>query len=334
MPNEEHLTLSDQIKSVHRKLRSRTRKHGAENAWLDHLRGKSKLDKYAVAMKDLATKFWEENDKKSSVKIESRSRISWTVNFCQQYFLHDKIVSDLRNRELRIEKEHFADAVADSVYGALPAVTERIERFQSAKISLLDVGSCYNPFGNIVEFNVTAIDIAPAVPEVLQCDFLNLEVTDAAQQTLQLNGTIKALPATSFDVIVFSLLLEYLPTSDQRIRCCEKALALLRPEGLLIIITPDSKHVGANAKLMKTWRYTLAMLGLSRIKYDKLEHITCMAFRKCPNQAVAQRWAHIHKEEYMEFKIEIPQDRIDDDDELASDDEQMDTKNSDRTIGS
>lgn len=309
MATEDHLNLSYQIKNVHRNLRAKTRKYGAEKAWCEHLKSKSKLDKYATAMKDLATKYWEENDKKSAAKIESRSRILWSVKFCNEYFLNERIISDLRNRELRIEKELLTATptmTITDVDDVLPA-SERIELFKSKKIDLLDVGSCYNPFRKFPEFNVTAFDIAPAVPDVLQCDFLNLEITNE-QRTYSNQNAIIGLQKSSFDVIVFSLLLEYLPTSDQRIQCCEKAIELLRTEGILIIITPDSKHVGANAKLMKTWRYTLALMGLSRIKYEKLEHITCMVFRKCLNTEVARRWAHIHKEEYMDFKIEIPQD--------------------------
>lgn len=309
MATEDHLNLSEQIKNVHKKLRWRTRKCGAENAWREHLKSKSRLEKYAKAMKDLAINYWEENDKKSTVKIESRSRILWSVSFCTEYFLNTQIVSAQRNRELRIEKELQAEIPAPSVTREddILAASQRMELFKARKIDLLDVGSCYNPFGKFAEFNVTAIDIAPAVPEVLQCDFLNLQITDG-QRTPANQRAIEELHESSFDVIVFSLLLEYLPTSEQRIQCCEKAVQLLRPEGILLVITPDSKHVGANAKLMKTWRYTLALMGLSRIKYEKLEHITCMAFRKCLNADVAKRWARIHKEDYMEFKIEIPQD--------------------------
>lgn len=306
MATEDHLILSTQIKNIHKNLRAKTRKYGAEKAWTEHLGSKSKLDKYATAMKELATKYWEENDKKSTTKIESRSRISWSVNYCKEYFLSEKVITALRNRESRIAKELLAETTAEDTATDYILTSQRVEQLKSEKINLLDVGSCYNPFGEFPEFNVTAIDIAPAVSEVRQCDFLNLHVLS---EKCSNEGAIEALTETSFDVIVFSLLLEYLPTSEQRIQCCQKAIQLLKTEGILIIITPDSKHVGANAKLMKTWRYSLALMGLNRIKYEKLEHIACMVFRKCPNAQVAHRWARIHKEDYMDFKMEIPQDR-------------------------
>lgn len=41
-------------------------------------------------------------------------------------------------------------------------VSDVVRRFNSQKWSLLDVGSCYNPFVQFHQFDVTAIDIAPA----------------------------------------------------------------------------------------------------------------------------------------------------------------------------
>lgn len=49
----------------------------------------------------------------------------------------------------------------------LPATAEKVdklvEEFTSRKWHLLDVGSCYNPFAVYPQFEVTAVDIAPAV---------------------------------------------------------------------------------------------------------------------------------------------------------------------------
>ena len=237
----------------------------------------------------------------------------WSVNYCREYFLKEGIVAGLREREARILKE--MPQVEESLSGEMLKVGPlRYEGDQLVeKVRLLDVGSCFNPFQEFTEFDVTAVDIAPAVDEVFECDFLNVNVADERSQSTENPREIIGLPRAHFDVIVFSLLLEYLPTSDQRIACCEKAYRLLRKEGLLIVITPDSKHVGANAKLMKTWRYALALMGFQRIKIEKLQHITCIVFRQALSPEVAKRWARMHKEDYMNYKIEIPQDFNDED---------------------
>ena len=96
---------------------------------------------------------------------------------------------------------------------------------------------------------------------VYQCDFLKLELIpslahspssddlDLVPLTSKLGLTpeptaspMTQLPRASFQVVVFSLLLEYLPASVQRWACCVKAHSLLVPHGLLLIVTPDSNR--------------------------------------------------------------------------------------------
>lgn len=193
--------------------------------------------------------------------------------------------------------------------------------FQIDRIRLLDVGSCYNPFSAFAEFEVTAIDIAPAQESVRYCDFLEVPLgSDFGGDT---KSSIESLPRSYFDAVVFSLLLEYMPSSEQRLQCCQKAYDTLKPEGILLIITPDSRHQGANAKLMKNWRYTLGLMGFTRIKIEKLEHVTCMVFRKSLFREVSERWCKIHKEGYMEPVLNIPQD-FKGDSSANNDDVQMD----------
>lgn len=282
--SKEHLKLSSEIKALHSTLRQRTRKIGAKRAWQEHLEAKSRLQSYAKAMKELAVNHWEANDRKQndsekSVKIQQRNRIMWTVHYCRDYFLAEELITRIRQRELRILDELKIDCTNIN-----ESISSR--RIPVNKIQLLDVGSCYNPFKEFSDFEVIAIDIAPATNDddgggsndVIECDFLNVNVIDSPDTSTAPteNHSISTFKANTYDVVVFSLLLEYLPTSEQRLTCCEKAYKLLRNEGLLCIITPDSKHVGMNAKLMKTWRYALSQLGFGRIKIEKLEHITCM----------------------------------------------------------
>lgn len=299
MATKEHLTLSAQIKEVHKNLRKRTKQFGPTNAWNDHINNKEQLQSYSQAMKLLATKFWDPNLKGNETNQENQNRIQWSVRYCLEYFQDTKIRNHNREREKRIY-----ELVIDFIKVEVPNLTEKDCKI---KIRLLDVGSCYNPFKEYDSFDVTAIDISPAPNSGVQlCDFLSALVVDG--DLVEQNDKSFTFTSCSYDVIIFSLLLEYMPTSEQRLTCCRKAYEILDTEGILIIITPDSKHVGANAKYMKNWRYTLALMGFSRIKYEKLVHITCMVFRKALFKDVTLRWANIHKEDYMTNDLFIPQD--------------------------
>ncbi|BFZ08531.1 hypothetical protein BsWGS_11569 [Bradybaena similaris] len=157
----------------------------------------------------------------------------------------------------------------------------------TSRIRLLDVGSCYNPFLTFDEFDVLSIDLSPAKQTVLQCDFLKLATSDSAAPVnpldfnlSNLSSPVLQLPCASFHVVVFSLLLEYLPAAEQRWQCCVKAHSLLAVNGLLLIVTPDSHSQHRNAPMMKSWKQAIESLGFQRWKYEKKDHIHCMAFRK------------------------------------------------------
>lgn len=224
----------------------------------------------------------------------------------------ESIAGNSSTNTSRRSKTSSRNKLMKSIGGDASNVSQPLD-VETCKVKLLDVGSCYNPFRNVEIFDVTAIDLAPSCDEVLQCDFLSLQVgsenifSENEKQVVQLT-------AVSFDTIVFCLLLEYLPSPEQRYACCEKAYDLLKNGGLLLIITPDSKHVGANAKFMKSWRHVLSHLGFMRIKYEKLPHAHCLAFRKCFYKEVAIRWASLQKfsteDQLFRYKnkIFIPQD--------------------------
>lgn len=91
---------------------------------------------------------------------------------------------------------------------------------------------------------------------------------------------VQILPSELFHVVMFSLLLSYFPSAVQRWECCRKAHYLLRPNGLLLIVTPDSSHQNKNAAMMKSWKTGIESLGFVRWKYEKQTHLHCMAFRK------------------------------------------------------
>lgn len=330
---EEHQQLAHTIKRTHRTLRERTQRLGAQQAWQQHLQDGVALQEYANAMRDLATRYWDANsDSKAGKRTRSststeHNRIAWSVRFCEEYFFvggtngedvverpHSASTSSIlmqqREREERI-RECLGKEEGEEKGDEQQVVRDQLWTGASGgKLRLLDVGSCYNPFVRYANrFDVTAVDIAPAAETgVKRCDFLALQIDDDDDGKAASSESISRLPGRHFDVVVFSLLLEYMPTSEQRLHCCSQAYRLLRPEGILIIITPDSKHVGANARLIKTWHYALALLGLSRVRIEKLEHLTCMVFRRAPCAAVARRWAQLHREPYMENEMRIPQD--------------------------
>lgn len=232
-------------------------------------------------MRQLATEFWDKNADDDQ-NIKAVSRVSWTVKQCEDYFFcggmdvafKKEIALCLRfNLDTLEILQHSPDP--DNVLGNL---------------RVLDVGSCYNPFQKFSKFDVVAVDIAPASNDVQECDFLDLKILERGSKPLNFSGKITELSAASFDVVVFSLLLEYLPSCKQRYICCSNASRVLTPGGILCIITPDSKHATANSGVMKKWKYALANEGLLRIEYDKLPHLHCMVFRKCMHSTLSKQW--------------------------------------------
>lgn len=287
MTENNHLELSTYVKKIHEDLRTQSHLLGENNAWKLHCSNEMKLKAYATAMKQLSL-VWESNFLKGSKAV---SRIIWSVETCVTYFTDT--IEYFRVKEYSVVNKY-----------DLPMVHMEKKSFTNKWI-LLDVGSCYNPFKDFKQFDVIPIDIAPATDEVYKCDFLNVDI--GTNYVLNLNE-ITNLRSNSFDIVVFSLFLEYLPSPTQRLECCDRAYKLLRTEGLLIIITPDSKHVGANAQLIKSWRFILGKMGFSRIKYEKLPHIHCMAFRKSFNKEIVQNWVKLHKDMQSYNQMFIPQD--------------------------
>lgn len=111
---------------------------------------------------------------------------------------------------------------------------------------------------------------------MLQYDFLSVEVMPKENSS----NISSIFSEESFDIVVLSLVLEYLPVPEQRAVFCYKSWKLLIENGLCIIITPDSKSVSHNAHMMKSWKLGMEKIGFIRVKYEKLTHIHCMAFRK------------------------------------------------------
>lgn len=232
MASREQQDLAAKIKGTHRNLRIQAKKLGPEKAWNDHLTDSETLKIYAASMKKLSEHYWKSNLAERS----GESRITWTVEFSKFYFQSLEILN-CRNKELQV-----IDKIREE---PLPDKRLEVDETEFLKISnkqnLLDVGSSFNPFKQFDQFfNVTAIDIAPADKSVFECDFLRVKIDGFQMETSE--NEIVSLPESFFDIVVFSLLLEYLPSSEQRILCCEKAYNCLRKEGILVILTPGNIH--------------------------------------------------------------------------------------------
>lgn len=288
MASKEQIELSNFIKNVHTNLRDISKKNGFEAAWQEHCQNEEVLQKYATVMKKLATEYWDANSKKD---IRVISRINWVYERVNSYFFEELLKQ--RNRELEV----------------LLTINNTIRTLTTLQncdvLNVLDVGSCYNPFKIFKNFNVTPIDIAPSCEDVFKCDFINVSL---GNNNIINENVILCLKRQFYNVVIFSLLLEYIPSPEKRLQCCVKAYDLLDSEGILIVITPDSKHVGANAKYMKSWRYALSLIGFSRFKYEKLPYLHCMVFRKSINVEFSKRWAKMHENDGYDEHIFIPQD--------------------------
>ncbi|XP_076063107.1 S-adenosylmethionine sensor upstream of TORC1 [Oratosquilla oratoria] len=301
-------SLANIVKRTHKKLRRRYKQgENEDKIWDEHLQIQEDLQQYADAMKELATNHWSKNP-------SNISRVEWVYQSVMDYFcagvMHRNQAKEKRKRK------HFEETEEDEQDS--DSVGSRY--IEGQKLKILDVGSCYNPFAEFEEFDVMAIDICPAIKSVKKSDFLKLVVHSEDCNCCLTTSSIEiqnidSLPTRSFDVVVFSLLLEYLPSPVQRQRCCAKAYELLRPNGILCIVTPDSKHQNANVHLYKLWMITLEYLGFTRTKYEKLKHLHGMIFRKAlyPNLWVmdADRQLEIIKKTNVKDKFDgIDYDKI------------------------
>lgn len=115
-------------------------------------------------------------------------------------------------------------------------------------------------------------------------------------------GRLSHLPREWYDIVVFSLLLSYLPATSQRLQCCINAHKVLSLHGILLVVTPDSSHQNRHAGMMKEWKLCIESLGFHRWRYVKDTHLHCMAFRKTNLTLDYSHLAHTHT------LLSIPQD--------------------------
>lgn len=107
-------------------------------------------------MRSLAIGPWQQ------ARDKEGNRIAWCVDVCEEYFARGTLAK-LLLKDLRRTVHQMPTLVPLDI---LPKTEEDVSHlaqcFNSRKLFLLDVGSCYNPFKKFPQFEVTAIDIAPA----------------------------------------------------------------------------------------------------------------------------------------------------------------------------
>ena len=131
-----------------------------------------------------------------------------------------------------------------------------------------------------------------------------VEITSQDQENSD-SKSLNYIRPNSFDIVIFSLLLSYFPSTEQRMQCCVNAHKVLVPHGILLIITPDSSHQNRHVGMIKSWRSGIEALGFHRWKYVKDTHLHCMAFRRTRTPV---DYNSVHIEQHV--NLYIPQDSV------------------------
>ncbi|KAK6627626.1 hypothetical protein RUM44_010104 [Polyplax serrata] len=308
MISSEQKQLAGYVKEVHLSLRRRTKEIGAEKAWQEHLQNEEVLKQYAESMKKLSEDYWQINNESKTESLLCRNE--WMTKCVLEYFDQGGFVREIEKEAKKMRfflnkgllKQELENVCSTNEYGNLPTPPYKV----------LDVGSCHNPLKKFEFLDVYPIDLCPAIEEVKTCNFLTVTVLDNRNITgnwFESNPLIE-FPSGYFDIVVFSLFLEYLPAPKQRYKACSNAYKCLKPNGLLLIVTPDSKHATANSGIMTNWKIAAATLGFNRIRLDKLKYLYCMAFRRSISPEYPLLLYDIEVSSSEEMFI-IPQDSVD-----------------------
>ena len=308
------------IKETHHNLRKKlAASKDFDKVWKLHCSEDDLLKQYSIAMQELATTDW-------SFNCDGTDRTSWCRDISIDYFFNGGFRKFLEKDERRkkfyaLDKKNFLSGLGSKTTCDEETSIEIPKGFPTNndfKIKLLDVGSCYNPFATYPEFDTVAIDLFPANRTVVKCDFLSVNVDldvslDKCIESVKFSSDVFCLlklPAAYFHVVVFSLLLSYIPCPHSRWLMCEKAHQVLCVYGLLLIITPDSSHQNKHSALMKNWKYSIESIGFQRIKYVKDRHMHFLAFRKVSSDHIWDKRKDKEQERHFTTMniLNIPQD--------------------------
>eukprot|EP00929_Paragymnodinium_shiwhaense_P091555 TRINITY_DN51480_c0_g1_i1.p2 TRINITY_DN51480_c0_g1~~TRINITY_DN51480_c0_g1_i1.p2 ORF type:complete len:228 (-),score=52.26 TRINITY_DN51480_c0_g1_i1:492-1175(-) len=164
--------------------------------------------------------------------------------------------------------------------------------FEDKDIRLLDIGSSGCLFSNFSDLSAVALDLYPTDPRTLRCDFLKVDVSDRVDEPLfsEDGREVMELPAKSFDVAVFSLVLCSVVSPLDRTRMLAKARQLLAEPGLLLIVEVPSTGLGprghgAEPGLLKEWQEVIEDVGFTTWRYQHLQKSHALSFITTPRAA-------------------------------------------------
>ena len=285
-----------QITSHHFSL---IKQNAMNNDWKTSVSDYSTLQAYADAANRMGEKDW--------VIRGNNWMKEMAINFFLKGYAKSSYVKSIKKGHYEKNKRAISKEDLDILLQPLRNLTENILKGNEL-IRVIDVGSCYNPFANVEEFDVIALDLCPISGKpVFHCDFLNLEIGDrnslpiiTKSGTSDINSShddtfsdisklrkplsdyrLNALPRESGDVICMSLVLSYLPTPLMRLQMILKAHQLLSTidpnqnvlrTGILLIIEKDSIMHGSNhnSRFLTLWKNAICNVGFELIRYEIL----------------------------------------------------------------
>ncbi|EEC20007.1 conserved hypothetical protein, partial [Ixodes scapularis] len=305
--SREQQQLVSVIRGVHEKLRFDYQSTGdEERVWESHCRDAELRKRYADSMLRLATTIWPFRDRIEWCHQTLRQVLGSLVaaSFCSSECLCTVSDADLA-AGLTLHSRLKERLIYFSAYTNRENCFKKHAHGSAWKWCL---PQCIPILLKFATFDTKVASVA--LLQLLECDFLKLRVTDPSGgrwSPYVLTNPLVELPAASFQAVVMCMVLEYLPSCPQRWTFCRKAAALLRPYGLLLVVTPDSKHQQRNAAMVASWREALGNLGLPKLRYEKRQHLHCMAFYRCgPTRELSE-----NEEAAEARKMYIPQDSRD-----------------------
>ena len=153
---------------------------------------------------------------------------------------------------------------------------------------------------------LSVLDVIRDNAKALQCDFLDLRTTEVNSEpdikpgTKFPAGTLCALPQGSFNAVVMSLVLSYLPCSEKRAAMVAKARQFLQPipgtaldrdkRGLLLLVETFSVDRKASTwqkqHFLQQWVATIESIGFKFLRHAYLQRSHGLAFVtvQCPSE--------------------------------------------------
>lgn len=288
-----------------------------DKSWDSTVANADDLATYAQAATQMGEKKW--------VRIAN----DWIRSSCYKFFFH----GGAKKAYIKSLKKANGGQVSKEALKSLTLSNNLMDNNETSlgsafdsKIRMLDVGACYNPLAasESAGFSIDAgvpqdsidllgIDLYPANPTVLQCDFLNVDIsppatavqTGPALDILEAGDycRVVSLPAESFDAACMCLVLSYLPDPAQRLKMVQNAWALLKcpsaedgPEphrtGMLVIVEKISVFGNnpSSRKFLNDWRDEIERVGFDMVSAQVLSgtsnHAYGMIFRKVSRSAI------------------------------------------------